>query len=84
MELTKEQKKEILVRCEENIRHYHALCDIAIDEIEMMRCSLDFACPELYDGMLEQYEEWCEDNDITPDEDFDVEEELFFFDPDYD
>ena len=80
VELTIEQKMEILGMCEEHIDNYKELCGIALGRMSLYHCDLGFASPELFDGIREQYEEWCYDNDLTPDEDFDVEEELFFFD----
>ena len=76
--LTDDEKRQVLDYCKENIPTYEALCDIAIERMNFYRCGLDFACPELNDGILEQYGQWCEDNGFPEDEDFDTEDILYF------
>lgn len=58
--------------CRNAIPNYDALEDLALDKIDGLRCSLEYASPELYDKMSEAIEEYCDDNDIE--NSFDVEE----------
>lgn len=38
---------------------------VALDKIDRMRCSLEYAAPDLYEEMYDIVEEWCDDNGVT-------------------
>ena len=58
--------------CKNAISNYEAFEDLALDKINDLRCSLQYASPELYDKMADAIEEYCDDNDIE--NNFDVED----------
>ena len=86
MELTKETIAKIEAYCRKNIRHYEEKCKIALDEMDMMRCSLSFAYGSLNDAIFEYSEEWIRDNmdNITEEQierimdNFNAEDILFY------
>ena len=48
-----------------NIWDYELRAQVALDKIDRMRCSLEYADPELYEEMIGFVAEWCEDYDVT-------------------
>jgi hypothetical protein len=53
---------------------YELRAELALNNMNRMRCSLEYADPELYEEMYDIVEEWCDDNGVT--NDFDMEELL--------
>lgn len=49
--------------------------ELALNNMYRMRCSLEYADPELYEEMYDIVEEWCEDNEVE--NNFDLEELLW-------
>ena len=77
--LTDEQKREILAKCREDIDCFDEKCTIAIDAVEKYRCPVN---SDLLDEMWKVFEEWCDYNDLDPEETLDPDEleyELFWF-----
>jgi len=58
--------------CRKVIDNYDDFEDLALDKINDLRCSLQYASPELYDKMADAVEEYCDDHDIE--NEFDVED----------
>jgi hypothetical protein len=75
----KDVKKDMARYCRQEIWDYDLKCEIALGYIDRMRCPLSMAGINLFDEMQEKIEEYCEDNNLNPD-DFDVEE-IFWIEP---
>jgi len=67
---------EIYRYCARNIDDFFQKEAIALNNIDDMRCSLDYAMPQLYYEMSEAIANWAEENDYSVDfvEGIDVEE----------
>ena len=65
--------KKILEYCKAHIEDWDVLEAFALRGIDHMRCPLSMACPELYYEMESAIADYCEDNELNPD-DYDVEE----------
>ena len=48
--------------------------ELALNNMNRMRCSLEYADPNLYEEMYNIVEEWCDENGVT--NNFDMEELL--------
>lgn len=48
--------------------------ELALNNMNRMRCSLEYADPNLYEEMYSIVEEWCDDNGVT--NNFDMEQLL--------
>lgn len=48
-----------------NICDYELRAQLALNEMGRMRCSLEYADPDLYEEMYDIVEEWCDDNGVT-------------------
>ena len=48
--------------------------ELAMNKMNRMRCSLEYAAPDLYEEMYDIVEEWCDDNGVT--NNFDMEDLL--------
>ena len=48
--------------------------ELAMNRMNRMRCSLEYADPDLYEEMYGIVEEWCDDNGVT--NNFEMEELL--------
>ncbi len=72
--MTKDQLNSIADYCKENITDYEVRVGLAIDKIAYWRASLEYVDNSLCAEMQDACEEWCEENEIDLDEDFDVED----------
>lgn len=62
---TRESKiRGILERCRNEIREYEHRCQVALDIVDIQRCSLSVADYGLYDRISEIIEEYGEDYDV--------------------
>lgn len=53
---------------------YELRAELAMNKMNRMRCSLEYADPDLYEEMYDIVEEWCEENGVT--NNFEMEELL--------
>jgi hypothetical protein len=53
---------------------YELRAELAMNKMNRMRCSLEYADPDLYEEMYDIVEEWCDDNGVT--NNFEMEELL--------
>ena len=63
-----DRAKEIVAYLRENVRDYDVRLSLALSLMDRMRCSLRFATPELFDEIVENIEDWCDENDFSFDE----------------
>jgi hypothetical protein len=72
--MTKDQLSSLADYCKENITDYEVRVGLAIDKIAYWRASLEYVDNSLCTEMQDACEEWCKENEIDLDEDFDVED----------
>lgn len=67
-------KKEVAAYVRNNVEDYEVRLQLALKRMDRMRCPLRMADGVLYDEIVDSIDEWCEDNEISIEYDFDFEE----------
>lgn len=67
-------RKELAVYVRNHVVFYEERLSVALGWMALDRCPLRMADSSLYDEIVDAIEEWFEDNEISVDYDFDVEE----------
>ena len=68
------QRKEIAAYVRNHVEFYEERLSLALGWMERSRCPLRMADDSLYNEIVDAIDEWFEDNEISVDYDFDVEE----------
>ena len=63
--------KEIAAYVRNNVEFFEDRLQMALNKMDRMRCPLSFADQELYDDISNAIDDWCLDNEVDNDLDYD-------------
>ena len=63
--------KEIAAYVRNNVEFFEERLQLALSKMDRMRCPLSFADQELYDDISNAIDDWCLDNEVDNDWDYD-------------